>query len=68
MLIPNTIKQALKAGKVQYGLNLGQFRSQDALKIVAAAGYNFRRLLAWLALWLAVLTHTLCACNERNPA
>jgi len=41
MLLPNTVKQALKAGKIQYGCNLGQFRSQDVVKIVAAAGFNW---------------------------
>jgi len=41
MLLPNTVKQALKEGKTQYGCNLGQFRSQDVVKIVAAAGFNW---------------------------
>ncbi len=41
MLIPNTVKLALKSGKTQYGCNLGQLRSQDVVKIVAAAGYNW---------------------------
>ncbi len=27
--------------------------------VLAAAGYNFKRLLAWLALWLALFAHTL---------
>lgn len=35
---------------------------------LAAAGYNFRRLLAWLALWLVVLVHTLGARAEHRPA
>jgi 2-dehydro-3-deoxyglucarate aldolase/4-hydroxy-2-oxoheptanedioate aldolase len=41
MLLPNSVKQALKAGKVQYGCNLGQIRSQDVVKIVAQAGFHW---------------------------
>jgi 2-keto-3-deoxy-L-rhamnonate aldolase RhmA len=41
MLLPNTVKQALKAGKTQYGCNLGQLRSQDVVKIIAAAGFHW---------------------------
>ena len=34
----------------------------DAINaVLAAAGYNFRRLLSWLAFWLARLLHTLRA-------
>lgn len=36
--------------------------------ILAAAGYNFRRLLAWLALWLACLTFTLRGARHPVPA
>jgi 2-keto-3-deoxy-L-rhamnonate aldolase RhmA len=38
---PNLVKQALAAGKVQYGTNFGQFRSQDVLKILAQAGFHW---------------------------
>lgn len=38
---PNLVKQALAAGKVQYGTNFGQFRSQDVLKIFAQAGFHW---------------------------
>ncbi len=37
----NLVKQALAAGKVQYGTNFGQFRSQDVLKILAQAGFHW---------------------------
>ncbi|MCC7236956.1 MAG: aldolase [Bryobacterales bacterium] len=37
----NLVKRALKEGKVQYGTNLGQFRSQDVLKILAQAGFHW---------------------------
>jgi len=41
----------------------------DAINaVLAAAVYNFRRLLAWLALWLALLVHTLRARNEPETA
>ena len=36
--------------------------------VLAAAGYNNRRLLAWLALWLALILHTLRACEKHQPA
>jgi transposase, IS5 family len=36
--------------------------------VLAAAGYNFRRLLAWLALWLALLEYTLRARNKLETA
>jgi 2-keto-3-deoxy-L-rhamnonate aldolase RhmA len=38
---PNLVKEALAAGKVQYGTNFGQFRSQDVLKILAQAGFHW---------------------------
>ncbi|MBK7927158.1 MAG: aldolase [Bryobacterales bacterium] len=37
----NLVKRALKEGKVQYGTNFGQFRSQDVLKIFAQAGFHW---------------------------
>ncbi|MEP7367048.1 MAG: aldolase, partial [Acidobacteriota bacterium] len=37
----NHVKRALKEGKVQYGTNFGQFRSQDVLRILAQAGFNW---------------------------
>ncbi|MBM3811992.1 MAG: aldolase [Acidimicrobiia bacterium] len=37
----NPVKQALKEGKVQYGTNFGQLRSQDVVKILAAAGFHW---------------------------
>lgn len=45
----------------------------DAINaVLAAAGYNFRRLLAWLALLVAALiarlAHTLRACPTQTPA
>jgi transposase, IS5 family len=41
----------------------------DAINaVLAAAGYNFRRLLAWLALLLAVIAHTLNASPPPRPA
>ena len=36
--------------------------------VLAAAGYNYRRLLAWLALWLALILHTLRAHPKHQPA
>ena len=37
--------------------------------VLAAAGYNFRRLLAWLAaLWLVFITALLVAASEADPA
>ncbi len=38
---PNLVKLALKEGKVQYGTNFGQIRSQEVLKMLAAAGFNW---------------------------
>lgn len=37
----NHVKRALKEGKVQYGTNFGQFRSQDVCKILAHAGFHW---------------------------
>ncbi len=37
----NLVKKALAEGKVQYGTNFGQFRSQDVLKILAQAGFHW---------------------------
>ncbi|MFN7921404.1 MAG: aldolase/citrate lyase family protein [Bryobacteraceae bacterium] len=37
----NHVKKALKEGKVQYGTNFGQFRSQDVLRIFAQAGFHW---------------------------
>jgi IS5 family transposase len=43
--------------------------SGDAINaVLAAAGYNFRRLLNWLALWLALMACTLRASAETHPA
>jgi 2-dehydro-3-deoxyglucarate aldolase/4-hydroxy-2-oxoheptanedioate aldolase len=41
MPVINHVKKALAEGKVQYGTNFGQFRSQDVLKIFAAAGFHW---------------------------
>ena len=41
----------------------------DAINaVLAAAGYNFRRLLSWLAFWLARLLHTLRVSLPPQPA
>jgi transposase, IS5 family len=41
----------------------------DAINaVLAAAGYNFRRLLAWLALWLALFACTSRASQKPQPA
>lgn len=37
----NHVKRALKEGKVQFGTNFGQFRSQDVLRIFAQAGFHW---------------------------
>ena len=37
----NQVKQALRAGRVQLGTAFQQFRSQDAIKILAAAGFDW---------------------------
>jgi IS5 family transposase len=36
--------------------------------ILAAVGYNFRRLLAWLALLLSTIWLTLLGTNRSHPA
>lgn len=44
------------------GRNFLAHATGDAINaVMAAVGYNFRRLLAWLALWLAWILHTLRA-------
>jgi len=37
----NTVKQALREGRVQLGTGFWQFRSQDALRTLAAAGFDW---------------------------
>ena len=37
----NTVRQALKAGKVQIGLNFGQLRSAEIPRLLAAAGFHW---------------------------
>src|ERR1019366_2560121 len=37
----NTVKKALAEGKVQLGTNFGQLRSQDVVRILAAAGFQW---------------------------
>lgn len=37
----NTVKQALREGKVQLGTGFQQFRSQDVVKVLAAAGFDW---------------------------
>jgi 2-keto-3-deoxy-L-rhamnonate aldolase RhmA len=37
----NSVKKALAEGKVQLGTNFGQLRSQDVLRILAAAGFHW---------------------------
>lgn len=38
---PNTVKQALREGRVQLGCGFWQFRSPDALRTLAAAGFDW---------------------------
>jgi len=38
---PNTVKQALRAGRLQLGCGFWQFRSPDALRVLAAAGFDW---------------------------
>ena len=38
---PNTVKQALREGRVQLGTGFWQFRSPDALRTLAAAGFDW---------------------------
>jgi 2-keto-3-deoxy-L-rhamnonate aldolase RhmA len=37
----NTVKRALAEGKVQYGTNFGQLRSEEVVKILSAAGFRW---------------------------
>lgn len=37
----NTVKKALAEGKVQYGTNFGQLRSEEVVKILSAAGFRW---------------------------
>jgi 2-keto-3-deoxy-L-rhamnonate aldolase RhmA len=37
----NTVKQALKAGKLQLGMNFGQLRSPEIPRLLAAAGFHW---------------------------
>ncbi len=37
----NAVKKALSEGKVQLGTNFGQLRSQDVVRILAAAGFDW---------------------------
>ena len=37
----NSVKKALSEGKVQLGTNFGQLRSQDVVRILAAAGFDW---------------------------
>jgi 2-keto-3-deoxy-L-rhamnonate aldolase RhmA len=40
-MLVNKVKQALKAGQVQYGTGFAQLRSQDVVRILAAAGFHW---------------------------
>ena len=40
-MIINKVKQALSEGKVQLGCGFGQLRSQDVIRILAAAGFQW---------------------------
>lgn len=40
-MLVNTVKQALKEGRVQYGTGFAQLRSQDVVRILAAAGFQW---------------------------
>jgi 2-dehydro-3-deoxyglucarate aldolase/4-hydroxy-2-oxoheptanedioate aldolase len=37
----NTVKQALKEGRLQLGTAFQQLRSQDAIRVLAAAGFDW---------------------------
>jgi 2-dehydro-3-deoxyglucarate aldolase/4-hydroxy-2-oxoheptanedioate aldolase len=37
----NTVKQAMREGRLQLGTNFSQLRSQDAIRILAAAGFDW---------------------------
>src|ERR1700679_854849 len=42
MTLPiNTVKQALKAGQLQLGMNFGQLRSAEIPRLLAAAGFHW---------------------------
>lgn len=38
---PNLVKQALREGKFQLGVNFGQFRSPEIARLLAAAGFHW---------------------------
>jgi 2-keto-3-deoxy-L-rhamnonate aldolase RhmA len=38
---PNSVKKNLAEGKVQYGTNFGQIRSEEVVKILSAAGFHW---------------------------
>jgi 2-dehydro-3-deoxyglucarate aldolase/4-hydroxy-2-oxoheptanedioate aldolase len=40
-VLQNTVKQALKAGKLQLGMNFGQLRSPEIPRLLAAAGFHW---------------------------
>lgn len=40
-MLQNTVKQALKAGKLQLGMNFGQLRSPEIPRLLAAAGFHW---------------------------
>src|SRR5947209_9249920 len=40
-MIINTVKQALKEGKLEAGCSFGQLRSPEVARILAAAGFNW---------------------------
>lgn len=51
------------------GRNLLAHAAGDAVNaVLAAVGYNFRRLLAWLAPLLALIAAALAGRNRRRPA
>jgi IS5 family transposase len=55
-------------GDHRMGRNHLAHAAGDAINaVLAAAGYNFRRLLAWLALLLALITHTQRASQLPRP-
>src|SRR5260370_16661635 len=40
-MVPNPVKQALSEGKVQLGCAFAQIRSQEVVRILAAAGFQW---------------------------
>jgi 2-dehydro-3-deoxyglucarate aldolase/4-hydroxy-2-oxoheptanedioate aldolase len=40
-VLQNTVKQALKAGKLRLGMNFGQLRSPEIPRLLAAAGFHW---------------------------